>query len=101
MKEVTVKALVMDNKMTKMMQACDLFEKSRVIIKTILTISYRNNFLKRNLNILKKSLQEKGYDVIAVFDCKKIHYQNPDIKVVSNGKMWAKLDEFIQYEMNK
>lgn len=102
MKEITVKVLLKDNKITTFMQACDLFEPHKVVIKDmLLSITYNKSFTKKNLNLLKQGLEMEGYGIVAVFSQKKIYYRDPSIKTISNGKEWRILDKFIDDQMNK
>jgi hypothetical protein len=90
-----MKILFADKKLTQFMQAFDLFDESKVIVKGVIYVE----FPKINKEIIDKLIangNNEEYELIAIYDEKKSYYKNPKIKVISSGYNFYILDEYIK-----
>jgi hypothetical protein len=100
MPECTVKILLMDEKITKLMHGFDMFEHFKVVVlEKVIIATYKKAFTKKNLSILKEYLEKLGYPPIVIFNQKNIYYQDHMVKEISNGKHYVVLNDFIKYHI--
>lgn len=78
--------------MTRFAQDADLFEKFKVVVEPICTATVVADFGESHIEVIRK---QGHYDLVAIFD-----YRNPDVKVISNGRNWAMLDDLLPQEVS-
>lgn len=95
-----MRALIIDSPRTEFMQACDVFEPFKVLYHDIV-LDYRigGNTEADKVNnedlveIMAK--HEFGDKLIALLGASEPKYINENIKVLSNGKNWVLLKDYI------
>src|SRR5690606_2374064 len=91
-----MRALIIDSPRTEFMQACDVFEKFKVLYHDIvLRYKLDNEEVKDEATIEILAKYEFGNKLIALLGASEPKYINENIKVLSNGKNWALLKDYI------
>lgn len=95
-------ALFYDKRTTMFMQHADVFERSKVVRRPLLTVTLKDGVVVNDQWVEKFREQARLADVgdteglVAIFDTEKVHYCDPDIKSVSDGETWCLLSDFIE-----
>src|SRR5690606_16349366 len=97
-----MRALIIDSPKTEFMQACDVFEKFKVLYHDIV-LDYRyENDNNEEVKITDENILiacakvEFGDKLIALLGASEPKYINENIKVLSNGSNWILLKDFIK-----
>ena len=88
--------LVLSDKfLTQFMQAADVFESFKVVIKDPVIATVEDDFGPANIEAIKAKCDAGKYGLVACIGFDKIHYSDIAVKVVSTGGNWATLDDYI------
>lgn len=88
-----VKLLFSHNLHTKAMQSFDVFEKFKVVVMPVVVAQVAEDFGDKNIEAIKATSID--YDLVAIFTEDKVYYRNPEVKVISDGRNWATLDDYL------
>lgn len=96
MKTKEVIILFKDCFKTQFMQDADMFEKFKVVICPPAIATVNNNWSKKQIEDTVNVSKGQPYEVIAIFDNDKIYFKDESVKVVSDGKGWVTIDDYIK-----
>jgi hypothetical protein len=62
----------------------------------IVTAKIKDDWGPNNLEIFIQKAAQSPYLLIAIVEGDTIHYQDKNVKVISNGQSWCLLDDYIE-----
>ncbi len=83
-----------ENFTTRFMQAADMFEDFKVLIKPPLEATVVDDFGQNNVDAMLKQLEGSPYSLVAVVT-KDFRWLNPQVKTVSTGTHWCTLENYL------
>ena len=92
---VKVTALFSDMKATRFMQLFDVFEKGKVVLAPSVEITVKGRISRKNIDALKQQCESSNYGMVAMVSDTRVLYRNPDVRAVSDGKHWSRLDDYL------
>lgn len=87
--------LFADMKLTRIMQGCDVFEKSKVIREPLAIATLDGTKTKKQTADAVRAVCGTERTLLAAFDGEAVYYRDESVKSVSDGQEWCTLDDFI------
>jgi hypothetical protein len=96
----TFRVISYDKRMNDFMVSCDVFEKGKVLGEIIeIVVNTNSEYSDEDaINKMRRAVEAGGHIVsfVALEHSKAIPYFNPEVRVVSNGKEFFMLHEYIK-----
>lgn len=90
--------LFSDKIITQFMQHADVFEKFKVLIQKPVIVDVIDDFGASNIEAMNAVCAADGkFDLVACIGREKVYFTNPAVKVVSTGKEWAIIEDYIAF----
>lgn len=88
--------LFQDKFATRFMQDADVFEKFKVIVKPLVEASVIDDWGQKNIDAIIQKVEGSQFSLVAAFESNGvIHYSDPKVKLISNGKGFGLLSDYI------
>ncbi len=93
--------LVFSNlRMTRFMQSADVFRDFEIILGPPATATLTKKVNEKIIEAIRNGAETAGYGLVAIVG-KEIHYRDPKVKSVGDGKKWCTADDYLNSLVQK